>query len=213
MKFKVIAIALASIASFSAYADQGKTYWGGEFGISKLDDQTGSITSGLVSAVGGAATATQDSNISTFKILGGYRYTENLDLEVAYFQSGTANLNFNGVSRGAVAYTGNASLKFSGFEYAANVRPSVASGWNDLYFRVGGHSSKLESNVSINANAVSASSGKSYSGTGTLYGVGYDQKFNETTKVRYSVVKYSKMGGESDSGGTVYSIGFVKNFE
>ena len=104
MKFKVIAIALASIASFSAYADQGKTYWGGEFGISKLDDQTGSITSGLVSAVGGAATATQDSNISTFKILGGYRYTENLDLEVAYFQSGTANLNFNGVSRGAVAY-------------------------------------------------------------------------------------------------------------
>jgi hypothetical protein len=167
----------------------------------------------LVSAVGGAATATQDSTVSTFKILAGYRYTENLDLEAAYFQSGTASLNFNGVSRGAVAYTGSSSLKFSGFEYAANVRPSVASGWNDLYFRVGGHSSKLDTNVSINANAVSASSNTSYSGTGTLYGVGYDQKINETTKVRYSAVKYSKVGGESDSGGTVYSIGFVKDFE
>ncbi len=213
MKFKVIAIALASIATFGAHADQGKTYWGGEFGISKLDDATGTLTSALVSSVGGAATATQDSTVSTFKILAGYRYTENLDLEPAYFQSGTANLNFNGVSSGAVAYTGNANMKFSGFEYAANVRPSITSGWNDLYLRLGGHSSKMDTSVSVTANAVTGASGKSYSGSGTLYGVDYDQKFNETTKVRYSIVKYSKVGGESDTGGTVYSIGFVKNFE
>lgn len=209
---KIIAIAVASFAVLSAHAEEGKMYWGGEFGISKLDDSTGTLTSSLVSSVGGAATATQDSTVSTFKILGGYRYTENLDLEAAYFQSNTANLNFNGVSRGSVAYTGNANMKFSGFEYAANVRPSIASGWNDLYFRLGGHSSKMDTSVSITANAVTGASGKSYSGSGTLYGAGYDQKFNETTKIRYSVVKYSKVGGESSTGGTVYSIGFVKDF-
>ncbi len=71
----------------------------------------------------------------------------------------------------------------------------------------------LNADMSIDANAVSASANKSYSGTGTLYGVGYDQKFNETTKIRYAAVKYSKVGGESDSGGTIYSIGLVKNFE
>jgi len=71
----------------------------------------------------------------------------------------------------------------------------------------------LNADMSIYANAVSASANKSYSGTGTLYGVGYDQKFNETTKIRYAAVKYSKVGGESDSGGTIYSIGLVNNFE
>ena len=193
-------------------AEQSKMYWGGEVGISHLDDQTGTISTGLVNAVGGSASTSQDKNVTTFKVVGGYRYTENLDLEVGYFQSATARMNFNGVSSGAVAYTGNANLNFSGVEYAANVRPSVSSGWNELYFRIGGHTSRLETDISINANAVTASANKTYSGSGTLYGLGYDQKFNETTKIRYSAVKYSRVGGESDSGGSVFSIGVVKNF-
>lgn len=209
---KILAIAAASFFVVGVHADQGKAYFGGEFGVAKLEDYTGQLASGLVSAVGGAATATQDSSISTFKVLGGYKYTENFDLEAGYFQSGTANLRFNGVSRNAVAYLGNATMKLSGFEYAANVRPSIASGWNNLYLRVGGHNSKLETSVSVTANAVSASSSKTYSGSGTLYGLGYDQKLNETTNIRYSAVKYNKIGGESDTGGTFYSIGLVKNF-
>jgi hypothetical protein len=209
---KIIVVALAGIAAFSVQAEQSKMYWGGEVGISHLDDQTGTISTGLVNAVGGSASTSQDKNVTTFKVVGGYRYTENLDLEVGYFQSATARMNFNGVSSGAVAYTGNANLNFSGVEYAANVRPSVSSGWNELYFRIGGHTSRLETDISINANAVTASANKTYSGSGTLYGLGYDQKFNETTKIRYSAVKYSRVGGESDSGGSVFSIGVVKNF-
>jgi hypothetical protein len=209
---KIIVVALAGIAAFSVQAEQSKMYWGGEVGISHLDDQTGAISTGLVNAVGGSASASQDRNVTTFKVVGGYRYTENLDLEVGYFQSATAHMNFNGVSSGAVAYTGNANLNFSGVEYAATLRPSVSSGWNELYFRIGGHTSRLETDISINANAVTGSANKTYSGSGTLYGLGYDQKFNETTKIRYSAVKYSRVGGESDSGGSVFSIGVVKNF-
>jgi hypothetical protein len=207
---KSVLIALAVLATFSAHADQSKTYFGGEFGVSKVDDATGNLTSSLVSAVGGAATATQDSTVSTFKLVGGYRYTENVDLELAYFQSSTINLNFNGVARNSVAYTGNANMKFSGFEYAANLRPSVASGWNDLYFRVGGHSSKVDYGLTVTGNSTISTS-QSYSGTGTLYGLGYDQRIDGTTKVRYSAIKYTKVGGE-DVGGTVYSIGIVKDF-
>jgi hypothetical protein len=209
---KIIAIAAASLLALNASADQSKTYIGGEFGISKVDDATGSATGGLVNAVGGAATATQDSTVSTFKILGGYRHSENVDFELGYFQSSTINLNFNGVARNSVAYTGTETMKFSGIEYATNLHPSVASGWNDLYFRIGGHSSKVETSVSVTANRVSAGSGKSYSGSGTLYGIGYDQKIDATLKVRYAAVKYAKVGGESDAGGTVYSIGLVKDF-
>jgi len=208
-----IAFAVASIAAFGVYADQGRIYWGGEFGISKLEDNTGNLTSSLVNTLGGSASATQDSTISAFKILGGYRFTENLDLELGYFQSGSANLSFSGVTSGSVSYTGNGNLKWSGFEYAANLRPSVASGWNDLYFRVGGHSSKLEVDVSVTASGYSAYSNNSYSGTGSLYGFGYDQRIGEMMKIRYSVVKYSKVGGESDSGGSVYSVGLIKNFD
>ncbi len=209
---KSVLIALAVLATFSAHADQSKTYFGGEFGMSKVDDATGNLTSSLVSSVGGAATATQDSTVSTFKILGGYRYTDNIDFELAYFQSSTVNLNFNGVSSNSTAYTGNANMKFNGFEYAANLRPSVSTGWNDLYLRVGGHSSKVETSVTVNANAVSASNGTSYSGTGTLYGLGYDHKIDSSMKVRFSAIKYNKVGGESNSGGTVYSVGILKDF-
>jgi hypothetical protein len=207
---KVFAIATATLIAFGANAQQSKTYLGGEFGVSKVDNVTGDLTSNLVNAVGGAATATQDSTVSTFKFLGGFRYTENVDLELAYFQSSTTNLNFNGVARNSVAYTGNANMKFSGFEYATNLRPSITSGWNDLYFRVGGHSSKVEYGLSVTGNSTVATS-QSKSGSGTLYGIGYDQAINDTTKARYSVIKYTKVGGE-DVGGTVYSIGIVKNF-
>lgn len=207
-----IAISIFGLAALGAQADQGKTYWGAEVGSAKLEDHTGSLTSDLVSINGGAASATQDSTISTFKVVGGYRHTENLDLELAYFQSGTANLNFNGVTRNAVAYVGHADMKFSGFEYAVNLRPNIESGLNNLYLRLGGHTSNMDVSASVSSTNGSASASKSYSGTGTLYGVGYDQKIDETSKVRYSAVKYSNVGGESTSGGTVISIGFIKDF-
>lgn len=207
---KKVLIATALLASLAAHADQSKTYFGGEFGVSKVDNVTGDLTKNLVNAVGGSATATQDSTVSTFKLVGGYRYTDNVDFELAYFQSSTINLNFNGVASNSVAYTGNANMKFSGFEYATNLRPSVASGWNDLYFRVGGHNSKVDYGLTVTGNSTISTS-QSKSGTGTLYGLGYDQKIDSTTKVRYSAIKYTKVGGE-DVGGTVYSIGFVKDF-
>lgn len=207
---KLFVASAASLLMVGAHAESSKFYWGGELGFAQVKDQAGELASALIGSVGGAATVTQDSTVTAFKVLGGYRYTENLDLELAYFQSSTINYNFNGVSRTSVAYTGSVGQKFSGFEYAANLRPNVSSGWNDLYFRIGGHSSKIDVNTAINANAVSASAGKGYSGTGTVYGVGYDQKINASSKVRYSIMQYDKIGGES--GGTVYSIGFVKDF-
>ena len=211
---KIIVIAFATFVSLGLHAEQGKTYWGIEFGAANLENHSKKVETRLVNAFGGSASVTNDSNVPTIKFFAGYQYSENLDLELGYFKRSSANINISGVTDGSIAYTGDGNTKSSGFEYAVNIRPSIASGWNDLYFRIGGHSSKLDLNGYLYLNnSLVSSSINSYSGTGALYGFGYDQKLNQMTKVRYAAVKYSSIGGESGYDETVYSIGIIKKFD
>jgi hypothetical protein len=211
---KTIVLALATFASLGLHAEQGKTYWGVEFGAANLENHSKQLETRLVSTLNVPASVTNDSNVPTIKFFAGYHYSENLDLELGYFKRSSANINFSGVHDGSIAYTGIGNIKSSGFEYAVNIRPSIASGWNDLYFRIGGHSSKLDINGYFYVdNTFVSSGGKSNSGTGALYGFGYDHKLNQMTKVRFSAVSYSSIGGEAGFDDSVYSIGIIKKFD
>lgn len=199
------------LLSLGAQAQQKQLYWGAELGSAKLSDATADLNAALVSEVGGSASSTQDKNIGMFKIVGGYRYNEFVDMELAYLQSNSAKSNFKGVSSGSFAYSGNATLTFSGIEYAVNLRPSISSGWNGAYFRIGGHNLKLTTKVSI-TGAQTQQFTDSTSGAGLLYGVGYDTALNTSTKVRISAVKYSKFAGEYEDTASFVSVGLVRDF-
>lgn len=201
-------IAAPSIAQTST---EQKAYGGVEYAWVKFKDQT-SIASVLVGSVGGTATSTQDTGISIGRFYGGYALTENLGVEIGYVMSGTANATFSGVARNGVAYSGNAQIKVSGVDYAAVFRPSKASGLNGLFFKLGGHSLSGDTTVSLITGAGSGAASTSVSGSGTLYGLGYEAEIAPNMAVRAAYTTYSKIAGVSGSDANIYTVGLNFKF-
>ncbi len=192
--------------------EQGKFYFGVDVGGTALEDQTSDLSSGLVRAVGGTASASQSKSLTNLKVFGGYKFSENVDLELGYFSTSTLNMTFSGRSSNNTAYSGSLNGSASGFEYSVNLRPSTTSGWNDLYFKLGATTSTLKTSLSVTGNSSIASS-QNYSGTGAVYGLGYDKKIGTETKIRFGLTRYNQVGS-SDLAfkGNVLSIGFRNDF-
>lgn len=205
-----VLFALAASASF-AQTSVGQTYFGFEFGSSKVDDATGTLTTSLVAGLGGSASATQDSSMSTFKALLGYKHSENVDLEVAYLKSSDINLTFAGSTRNSSSYAGTATQSLSGLEFSANLRPDVSTGWNNAFVKLGAHNFTADYSLKVTSGSASIATSGSDSGTGTLYGFGYDYPISSGSNVRIAYTKYSKVAGE-DISGSVIAVGFTKQF-
>lgn len=214
MKFTKSLLAFAAIASAqlaAAQSFQSKPYFGFEVGSAKVEDSTGVVASNLVAGLGGSASVTQDGSVQSYKLIGGYKYTENVDFEIGYLKTSTVDMNFAGVSRGAVAYSGNVGVKFSGFEYAAILRPSISSGWNNAYVKLGGHRLEADSTFRVAVGNVNLATNASVSGSGTLVGLGYDHPVDKNTSLRFAWTRYSDVAGEDNSAKFI-SIGAIYKF-
>jgi hypothetical protein len=207
----VAALGLCVTSSFAQSANTSKGYIGAEYGSVKFKDQT-SLASGLVNLVGGTASSVQDTGISVGRFFGGLTVTENFDAELGYITSGSANATFSGVSRTAVAYSGSATVKVSGLDYSALVRPSHSTGLNGLFLRVGGHSLSTQTDVSLAVGATAGVSSTTTSGTGSLFGIGYDGKFNDQIGYRVAYTAYNSVAGVSGNDVTLLSVGLVVKF-
>ena len=197
---------LVSTQSIAQSNVEQKVYGGFDFARVTFKDQT-SIASILVSSVGGTASSTQDTGVSISRFYGGYGFTENLGAEIGYVTSSQANATFSGVSRTGVAYSGTATYKVSGLDYAAVIRPSKASGMNGLFFKLGGHSFTGDTSVRIVSGAGAGAASSSVSGTGTLYGFGYEADISPTMAVRYAYTNYKTIAGVNGSDANIYSVG------
>ena len=210
---KLALVSLISMASSFSYAQSTseKTYFGLEVGTSSVDNATGELTSALVSGLGGSASATQSKNVNVFKFLIGYKHSDNVDLEVGYSKSSDVNLTFAGTTRGAVAYAGSATQGISGFEFSTNLRPDVSTGWNNAFVKVGMHNFKADYSLRVTSGSASIASSDSESGTGALYGFGYDYPMGNGSSLRFAYTKYSKIAG-GDVSGSLVGVGFLKKF-
>ncbi len=202
---------LTSSLALAQSAEPSKGYLGVEYGAVKFKDQT-SVASALVSAVGGSASSVQDTGISVGRFFGGINLTENVGAELGYVMSGTANATFSGVSRTSVAYSGSASQKISGFDYSALIRPSVSTGLNGVFMRVGGHSLSIQTDVSIVTGSSSGVSGSTTSGTGSLIGIGYDGKINDKLDFRIAYTSYNNVAGISGNDSNLWTVGLIGRF-
>jgi len=215
LNFRFIAVAslLTSLGAAQAQGNPPEKFYGGlEIGRASVANDTGPLTRALVSQVGGSASATQDSSINDYRIFGGYALNENVNFELGYVKTSSLGLNFAGVSGGSSAYTGSASQKFSGFDYSVLLRPNVSTGLNKLFFRVGGHSLKGDLDFTINGPGGTASGSDSRSGTGTLFGIGYDINLAKNIDARVSANRLNRIAGQSDANATVYSLGVLTRF-
>lgn len=212
LTFTLLATAIFGMSSVSAQTTDSKFYGGAELGSSKLDNQTGTVTSSLVRSLGGSASATQDSSVTDYRFFGGYNFDENVGVELGYMQTSKFGMNVVGRSSGGTNYTASISAKYSGFDYSAIFRPSVASGYNNLFARIGFTNYKGESTATASVSSYSSSASSSTSGSGNIYGFGYDAPLNSNMNIRMSLNKLTKIAGESDSSATIYSIGFTNRF-
>lgn len=212
MKLKKIGVIAAMMGmAFAGNAMAEGWYLGAEYGSAK-EKESSSIAQGLVDAVGGSASSVQDTSVGVGKIFAGYGFTENFGVELGYISSGSMDASFSGVSGSSIAYAGTASKKTSGFDYAAIIRPSQSSGLNGLFFRAGGHTLTVDTTVSLSVGASSGVTNDSTSGSGTLYGIGYDANISKNADLRIAYTAYNSIGGVSGNDANVFSLGALLKF-
>lgn len=206
----LVAGTFSTLAS-AQHANSLKPYVGVEFGRVSFKDQT-TVASVLVNAVGGSASSVQDTGFSIGRYFAGLNVNENFGAEVAYIYSSTASATFSGVSRTAVAYTGTSTLLTSGVDYSVLVRPSVSSGVNGLFARIGGHSLSVKNEVTLLTGTTSGAASATTSGTGLLYGVGYDGKISDKVDFRVGWTMYNTVAGITGNDNSSFTVGILAKF-
>lgn len=202
--------AVISTAAVGIHAEGFKPgiYAGVEAGYAPVKNNAQAFANSLVATNGGSAATTQNSNVGIGRLFAGYKITENLDAELGYFSAGDVNYTFSGVSSGNTAYSGVAKVETSGWDYSLLVRPSLSSGWNNAFIVLGGHRSK--ENVTVTGTNITG--GKiNTSGTGYLYGLGYDASVGQSMDVRFKITRLQKIAGTDDAA-TAFSVGIVGKF-
>ena len=210
-KFLIVAV-LATSAATAASAEG--LYIGVGFGTSRAASQgeLNNFNRAVVDELGGSITSTVDKNVNNFRFIGGMDLNENVAVEVGYMRSSKYALDFSGQSGGGVNYNGSASLKLSGFDLAAVLRPSIDSGFNDFFAMVGMHNYTSKATATLSIGSVSISETTKESGNGTKFGFGYDWDLGEGYDLRLAVTRLQKISGVSDSDATNYSVGVIKRF-
>lgn len=217
MKKKLLVAALfAAATTTGAFAQSSQFkpgfYAGVELGYATVKDQTQESANTLVGILGGSATVTQDSSIFDGRIFGGYKIIENIDIEVGYAQSGTVSQTASGRTSGNVAYSGNVDISYNGFDYSILLRPSISTGLNNLYFRVGGTYLTQKASASLSAAGASASTTQNTSGSGYILGLGYDIPLTKSVDVRAAYNYLGNIAGVSNSYSNRFSIGILGKF-
>ena len=212
MKLKILVaisvlIATAPLAIAETLAFKPGVYVGAELGVAVVKDNAQEVAHALAVTNGGSAFVTQDLSVGTGRIFAGYKIIENIDAEVGYFKTGDVKYNFSGTGSGG--YSGVAKASAEGFDYSLLFRPSVHSGLNGTFLRLGGHSSKENvsvTGINVRGNKVDTS------GTGYLYGLGYDIANTQTIDIRLQWTHMQKIAGISDEQANVFSVGFLAKF-
>lgn len=204
MKMKLALVAAAAALSFSAHAQVG-FYIGAEGGVATIKDQSGDIARSLVSEFGGSATVTQDTALGFGRLFGGYQFNKFVAAELGYLKTSEATATFVGTGSGG--YAGDVALSISGFDLSAILKPFDKPGLNGLFFRAGVTSYEQKLTAYASTNAASARGTDTYSGTGTMFGIGYDLPVGPGA-IRFQLNTLQKVGGESNSDTTSVSAGY-----
>ncbi len=211
---KLLATIPALLLTVSVHAEDGKRLYGGfEYGVTRIDDNAAEVASIYVAALGGSARVTQDASAGVGRVFFGYRLTPQTAFEGGYFSSQTFGYRVSGTTSGAAAYTSVLDIDYSGVDAALVWSPmAVKNGDTGFYLKAGAHSSKVESTWSITGAGGTLSLAAKETGTGMLFGAGYDWRFSDAAFVRAGATRYLRLAGDSDNKATVYSVAFGLDF-
>jgi Outer membrane protein beta-barrel domain len=203
---RLIIVLLVAYPTFSLAGGFARGPYGGvEFNRAFVDDQSLTIASQYSSTAGVTSldSFSQSTAISGGRVFIGYKLHENVDLELGYYQDQYLKINYSG-SDSSNLHTGNISLRARGFDYSILFRPSIYTGLNGLFLRLGGHTSILDiSGSDIDPSALSPTlfnntytgSGLSSNNSGFFGGIGYDLDFYKGLSMRTQFTYMPNLNG------------------
>jgi len=217
MKKILASIAVVGLVLSSGYVNAQSAefkpgfYLGVELGYQNVKNEAQSNANELVRVLGGSSSVTQDTGLFDGRIFAGYKVVEYIDLELGYTQTGNITSNFSGRAGNGVAYSGNANTSYSGADYSVLFRPSIASGFNGLFLRVGGTYLTQKNDLTITGTST-ATLNDSTSGSGYIVGLGYDIPINPTFNARIAYNYLGNVAGISNNYSNRFSVGFLGKF-
>ncbi len=202
----------ATAQSLKAPAAVGKSPWyaGFDLGVAGVNDRSGETATQYALLAGGTATADQNRSKAAWRLYGGYRFNEQVGFELGYLHSDDFKYSIRGTKSSGTAYSGSETYSFSGFDYSLVLRPTVASGYNNLFFKWGIH--HLTRKLDMSVPGVLTGS-ENLSGSGQLLGVGYEYpNLSPGVDLRLGFTHYDRVGSESGTRASLYSLGVVKRY-
>lgn len=195
--FLTIAMALSAQSVFAQTADNG-VYVGleGAYAIAKSMDPPN-----------GARKTSETTGVAALRALVGYEFNQNLAVELGYFATDDFKQSGVALSGGA---TYDEKINVKGVDLALLYKlTEFAPG---LFLKAGATHTKLSASATDSIGLVSEESNASTSGTGYLFGLGYEFTVMPQVGARLSYTRYEKLGGESDNALNVFSAGVKYKF-
>ena len=175
MKKILLASLIAALPAIAIAADSSGPYIGAEAGYAKLQSSDGGV------AVG--------------RFFGGYTVNENVGVELGLFR--TADVDY-------IYPTTTVSVHAYGVDASVLLRPSISTGLNGLFVRVGAHYDD------VNASATNGRWADKWGG-GFMLGAGYDAKITDNLSARISYSYLDNVAG-SDYSANVGNLGLQYKF-
>jgi outer membrane protein W len=216
MKKIITAVSLvAASLSAQAQAQSQGFYIGGGGNFSTVNDSPEQANANFVSILGGTASTTMDTSVTSLRLVGGYKVNENFAIEVGYLNSSKFNSSSSGKTGsrfGSQAWTATLDTSFSGVDVAAIIRPSIASGYNAFFATIGMHSYKSKTGIAVTVTGQTLSSVTKNSGSGTMFGAGYDLNLDKDLDLRLTYIRTNKIAGESENYSNSVGASIIKHF-
>jgi len=197
---KNIAAAVAAIAammaagSVAAQTVDSGLYIGLEGGIASI--------SAIATPTNGVKTS-ETNEAAALRALVGYQINKNFAVELGYFA--TDDFKQDGTDRSrTVRYNLKADVKGADLSVIYKFTEFVPG----LYLKAGATHSKVSASLSQPAG----NSSGSVSGTGYLFGLGYEFAVAQNVGINVGYTRYEKLGGESDNKMNLYSAGVKYKF-
>lgn len=185
----------------SARAEGG--YLGLEAGLAFADINADATAQALANASGQTVVYTYDSATFTGRLAAGFKFNEMFSAEIGYFATGDIGATYTGTTFSAVE-----NFSANGFDFALLIHPASEG----FFVKLGAHSSEVEGEIGVLTPLFNVTGTASVSGTGMLFGLGYDWSMGENDFLRASYTFYDEIGGLKNTEigllSVSYNIGF-----
>ena len=199
MKQKVLFVAamLAAGSAAAQTADSG-VYVGVEGAYFSVNS---------IATPSGARKTSETTDVGALRAMVGYQFNKNLALELGYFATDDLKQSGTNLARTAT-YETKIDTKGADLALVYKFTEFVPG----LYLKAGATRSKVSGSITARSGSAVASSSDSVTGTGYLFGLGYEFAVSQNLGARLGYTRYEKLGGESDNKANVFSLGVKYKF-